>query len=34
MAYGALYSWWLIGAGAVIIVTALIGWALEPSVGE
>jgi hypothetical protein len=34
MAYGVLYSWWLVGVGAVIIVTTLIGLALEPSVGE
>jgi cytochrome c oxidase subunit 1 len=34
MGYGVLYSWWLIGAGATILVVALIGWALEPSVGE
>jgi cytochrome c oxidase subunit I len=34
LAYGVLYSWWLIGAGAVVIVVGLIGWVLEPAVGE
>jgi cytochrome c oxidase subunit I len=32
--YGVLYSWWLIGAGALVIVVGLYGWAMEPSVAE
>jgi cytochrome c oxidase subunit I len=32
--YGVLYSWWLLGAGAVVLVVGLYGWALEPSVAE
>jgi hypothetical protein len=34
MAYGALYSWWLVGAGAFVLLVGLYGWALEPSVAE
>jgi cytochrome c oxidase subunit 1 len=34
LAYGVLYSWWLIGAGALVIVVGLIGWVLEPPVAE
>ena len=34
MAYGALYSWWLIGAGALVARIGFYGWALEPSVAE
>jgi cytochrome c oxidase subunit 1 len=34
LGYGVLYSWWLVGAGALIIVVGLTGWALEPSVAE
>ena len=34
LGYGVLYSWWLIGAGAVVIVVGLIGFVLEPSVAE
>ncbi|MEX0984942.1 MAG: cytochrome c oxidase subunit I [Actinomycetota bacterium] len=34
MSYGVIYSWWLIGIGAIITVTALMGWAMEPSVAE
>jgi cytochrome c oxidase subunit 1 len=32
--YGVLYSWWLVGLGAVILLAGLYGWALEPSVAE
>ncbi|MGH2594777.1 MAG: cytochrome c oxidase subunit I [Actinomycetota bacterium] len=34
MAYGVLYSWWLVGLGAVVLLVGLYGWALEPSVAE
>ena len=34
MAYGALWSWWLVGAGALVTVIGVYGWALEPSVAE
>jgi cytochrome c oxidase subunit I len=34
MAYGVLYSWWLIGAGALVALIGFYGWALEPSVAE
>jgi cytochrome c oxidase subunit 1 len=34
MAYGVLYSWWLIGAGALVVLIGFYGWALEPSVAE
>jgi cytochrome c oxidase subunit I len=34
MAYGVLYSWWLIGAGALVVLVGFYGWALEPSVAE
>ncbi|MGZ4148461.1 MAG: cytochrome c oxidase subunit I [Actinomycetota bacterium] len=34
IAYGVLYSWWLVGAGAIWTVVAFLGWALEPSVAE
>jgi len=34
IAYGVLYSWWLVAAGAVVIVVGLTGWALEPSVAD
>jgi cytochrome c oxidase subunit I len=34
MAYGVLYSWWLVGAGALILLVGAFGWALEPSVAE
>ena len=33
-AYGVLYSWWLVGLGAVVALTGFYGWALEPSVAE
>jgi cytochrome c oxidase subunit 1 len=32
--YGVLYSWWLVGAGALVLLVGLYGWALEPSVAE
>jgi cytochrome c oxidase subunit I len=32
--YGVLYSWWLIGAGAIVSVVGFMGWAMEPSVAE
>ncbi len=34
MAYGVLYSWWLVGLGALVGLVGLYGWALEPSVAE
>ena len=34
MAYGVLYSWWLVGAGALVVLIGFFGWALEPSVAE
>jgi cytochrome c oxidase subunit 1 len=34
MAYGVLYSWWVVGAGALVLLTGVFGWALEPSVAE
>jgi cytochrome c oxidase subunit 1 len=34
IAYGVLYSWWLVGLGALVTVVALLGWAIEPSVAE
>ena len=34
MAYGVLYSWWLVGLGALVALVGLYGWALEPSVAE
>ena len=33
-AYGVLYSWWLIGLGALVVLIGFYGWALEPSVAE
>ncbi len=30
--YGLIFSWWLAGAGAVVMLAGLYGWALEPSV--
>jgi cytochrome c oxidase subunit 1 len=32
--YGLLYSWWLVGLGALILVGGLFAWAIEPSVAE
>ena len=34
IAYGIIYSWWLVGAGALVIVVGLFAWAMEPSVAE
>ncbi len=34
IAYGVMYSWWLVGAGALILVIGFTGWALEPSVAD
>jgi cytochrome c oxidase subunit I len=34
MAYGALYSWWLVAGGALVSLVGFYGWALEPSVAE
>ena len=34
LAYGILYSWWIIGAGALTLLIGVFGWALEPSVAE
>ncbi|HYJ61137.1 MAG TPA: cytochrome c oxidase subunit I [Actinomycetota bacterium] len=34
IAYGIIYSWWLVGAGALVIVVGLFAWAIEPSVAE
>jgi cytochrome c oxidase subunit 1 len=29
--YGAIFNWWLVGAGLVVMLAGLFGWALEPS---
>ena len=34
MAYGVIYSWWLVGLGAAVTLVGIYGWALEPSVAE
>jgi cytochrome c oxidase subunit 1 len=34
MGYGVLYSWWLVGAGAFVVLVGFFGWAMEPSVAE
>ena len=34
MAYGVLYSWWLVGAGALVTVIGFMGWAMGPPVAE
>jgi cytochrome c oxidase subunit 1 len=34
IAYGVIYSWWLLGAGVVVVAVGVYGWALEPSVAE
>ncbi|HUL85217.1 MAG TPA: cytochrome c oxidase subunit I [Actinomycetota bacterium] len=34
IAYGVMYSWWLVGVGALILVVGFTGWALEPSVAD
>ena len=30
MAYGVIYSFWLIGVGAAVVMLSMFGWALEP----
>jgi cytochrome c oxidase subunit 1 len=32
LGYGVIYSWWLVGLGAVVTLVGLFGWAMEPSV--
>jgi cytochrome c oxidase subunit 1 len=32
--YGLIYDWWLVAAGAMVLLTGLFGWALEPSLAE
>jgi cytochrome c oxidase subunit I len=32
LAYGVLYSWWVVGLGAIVALTGFYGWATEPSV--
>jgi cytochrome c oxidase subunit 1 len=32
--YGVLYSWWLVGAGALVSIVGFMGWAMEPSVAD
>jgi cytochrome c oxidase subunit 1 len=34
MAYGVIYSWWLVGLGVAVTLVGVYGWALEPSVAE
>jgi cytochrome c oxidase subunit 1 len=34
MAYGVIYSWWIVGLGVVVALVGFYGWALEPSVAE
>jgi cytochrome c oxidase subunit 1 len=34
MAYGAMYSWWLVGLGALVAVVGFTGWALEPGTAD
>jgi cytochrome c oxidase subunit 1 len=34
IAYGVLYSWWLVAAGALVVLVGFMGWAVEPSVAE
>jgi cytochrome c oxidase subunit 1 len=34
MAYGVIYGWWLVGAGALVMLVGFYGWAVEPSVSE
>ncbi len=31
IAYGVLYSWWVVGAGALVALIGFYGWAMEPS---
>jgi hypothetical protein len=32
--YGVLFSWWLVGLGALVVLVGFYGWAMEPSVAE
>ncbi len=32
--YGIIYTWWLVGAGVVVMLVGFYGWALEPSVAD
>jgi cytochrome c oxidase subunit I len=32
LGYGVVYSWWVVGLGAVVLLTGLFGWAMEPQV--
>jgi hypothetical protein len=34
IAYGVIYGWWLVGAGALVMLVGFYGWAVEPSVSE
>jgi cytochrome c oxidase subunit I len=34
MGYGVIYSWWLVAAGAFVLLVGVYGWAVEPSVAE
>jgi cytochrome c oxidase subunit 1 len=34
MAYGVIYSWWLVGLGAAVALVGFYGWALEPTVAD
>jgi cytochrome c oxidase subunit 1 len=34
IAYGVLYAWWLVAAGALVVLIGFMGWAVEPSVAE
>jgi cytochrome c oxidase subunit 1 len=34
MAYGVIYSWWLVALGVAVALVGFYGWALEPSVAE
>ena len=31
LGYGLIFSWWLTGVGAVVMLVGLYAWALEPS---
>ena len=34
IAYGVLYSWWVVGLGALVAIVGFMGWAMEPSVAD
>ncbi|MBA3363624.1 MAG: cytochrome c oxidase subunit 4, partial [Actinobacteria bacterium] len=34
VAYGVIYSWWLLGAGVLVMLVGLYAWAMEPSVAS